>query len=503
MGIRSRIGLLLGPLLFALVLLGPRPEGMSHEMQRVAAVAALMAAWWICEVVPFAATALLPVVLFPPLGVMKPQPAAAPYANHLIFLFLGGFLIAVTMERWNLHRRIALFTIGLVGGGRARIVLGFMLAAAFLSMWISNTATAMMMVPIGAAVIRHAAECEAQRAQRDGGPAAQPPPSADFGPALMLGIAYACSIGGVATLIGTPPNVILAGFFERTYGYSISFASWMAFGLPLAAVMLALTWVYLTRFAFRLRGGPALEDGMACIEEEARLLGKISAPEKRVLAVFLTVAVCWIGRGFVPAAREAIADSTIAVAGALALFLIPAGGGRGGSLLDWQTAARIPWDVIILFGGGLSLAAGFTESGLDRWIGSHLMIMQGVDHLVLIAAVVLLAIFLTEMTSNTATAAMLIPVTAGMAVSMAVHPLGPVTAACLAASYAFMLPVATPPNAVVFGSRQVTMIQMVRAGLAMNILGWLVITFFVTRLLPLVWRIDLHSLPEWIGGGQG
>lgn len=489
---RQRIGLALGPSLFILILVMPLPDGMSPAARKVAAVAALMAIWWITEAAPLAATALLPIALFPAMGIMKASEATAPYANHLIFLFLGGFFIAVTMEKWNLHKRVALFTIRLVGTGTDRIILGFMIATAFLSMWISNTATAMMMVPIGMAVIRQVTSCDTYGGENG---AILSPAAPGFGSALMLSIAYSASIGGVATLIGTPPNVIFAGFIESTFERSVSFLSWMAVGLPLAVVMLVFTWLYLTRFAFRL-GSEELPGGMVCIEKESRELGPVSPAEKKILAVFLLVAAAWILRGFFNVGM--IADSTIAIIGALLLFLIPADMKSGEFLLDWKTASKVPWDVIILFGGGLSLAAGFRISGLDQWIGSSITILDGANFMVLISAVALLTIFLTEVTSNTATSAMLIPVVSSVAISMSIHPYGPVVAVCIAASYAFMLPVATPPNAVVFGSRQVTITQMVRAGLILNIFGWLLITLVVALLLPLLWGIDPGKLPSWI-----
>jgi len=490
---RQRAGLLAGPAAAAAVLFLLRPDGIEPAAARVAAVAVLMAVWWITEAIPLAATALLPVVLFPAFGVMETSRAAAPYANHLIFLFLGGFLIAVTMERWDLHRRVAVVTIRLVGAGPGRILLGFMLATAFLSMWISNTATALMMVPIGTAVIRHTESCSPLPGPRHDAAAS---PGA-FGTALMLGIAYSASIGGVATLIGTPPNVILAGFIEERWGRTISFASWMAFGVPLAATMLLLAWLFL-RHRF-IRDVRELPGGMECIDEEERKLGPVSRAEKRTAAVFLLVAAGWIARGvFEHESLSMITDSTIAVGGAVLLFLIPSGSGSGRFLLDWRTASKIPWEVIILFGGGLSLAGGFRLTGLDLWIGQWISVLQGVHYALLTAGIVLLTIFLTEITSNTATSAMLIPVVAGIAVTMSIHPFGPLVAACVAASYAFMLPVATPPNAVVFSSRRVTIAQMAGAGIALNIAGWLMITIFVTLILPMLWRIDLSSVPGWI-----
>jgi len=487
-GRRQKTGLILGPVLFILILLLPRSEAMSPEARKVAAVAVLMAVWWISEALPLAATALLPVALFPTLGIMKASEAAAPYANHLIFLFLGGFFIAVTIEKWNLHRRIALFAIRLVGTGTDRIILGFMAATGFLSMWISNTATAMMMVPIGMAVIRQVTSCSDE---------ADPAPRG-FGTALMLGIAYSASIGGVATLIGTPPTLILAGFIETTFGRSISFLSWMALGLPLAVLMMGFTWVYLTRFAFRL-GSRELPGGMECIEEESSELGPVSSAEKKVLAVFLLVAAAWIARGLFRSGM--IADSTIAMIGALLLFLIPADMKEGTFLLDWKTASKVPWGVIILFGGGLSLASGFRASGLDEWIGSSVSFLNGTDYVVLLSAVALMTIFLTEITSNTATSAMLIPIISGIAISMSISPYGPIIAVTIAASYAFMLPVATPPNAVVFMSSHVTITRMVRAGLVLNIFGWILITLYLSFILPLMWGLDPGSIPSLLSPG--
>jgi sodium-dependent dicarboxylate transporter 2/3/5 len=320
-----------------------------------------------------------------------------------------------------------------------------------------------------------------------------------FAAALMLAIAYSASIGGVATLIGTPPNVILAGFLESNYNVTISFSSWILFGLPLAVVMITITWYYLTHFIFK-SSMSVLPGGMGFIEEESRKLGPLSSEEKKILTVFTGVAACWIVRGFIKSEITAgIADSTIAIVGALVLFIIPTDFKSGKFLLDWKTAAGIPWDIIILFGGGLSLANGFKVSGLDQWIGARLTVLQGAHYSFLIAGAVLLTIFLTEITSNTATAAMIIPIMAGVAISMSIHPLGPLLAACIAASYAFMLPVATPPNAVVFGSKRVNIIQMVKAGLALNIISWIVITILIVKILPVLWKIDLGSIPDWPG----
>ncbi len=484
---RQVIGLVLGPLLFITILLLPAPSGMSPEGLRVAAVAALMALWWLTEAIPIPATALLPVALFPLLGVLDGGQVTRAYGNHLIYLFLGGFLIAVTMEKWNLHHRIALYTIRMVGVTPPRIVLGFMLATAFLSMWISNTATTMMMVTIAAAVLHEIAhEVEHQ------------PGEFRFGTALMLGIGYAATIGGVATLIGTPPNAIFAGVVEKTYGYSIGFLDWMRFALPLSAIMLLLTWFYLTRVLFRSEIAH-LPGGRAFIRQQIASLGPMSREEKAVAIVFVTVAALWVLRGlYQPAALAMVKDSTIAIAGALILFLIPVNLKRREFLLDWKTAVTIPWDIIVLFGGGFALAQGFNESGLTLWLAGRLEILQGVDLILIIGAIVLLVIFLTEITSNTATASLLLPVTGALAAAIEVHPYGVMVAAVLAASFAFMLPVATPPNAIVFSSRYVTILQMARAGIWLNLLGAVVITAFVYFVLPRVWGIRLDAAADFM-----
>ncbi|MBT8121648.1 MAG: DASS family sodium-coupled anion symporter [Gammaproteobacteria bacterium] len=477
---RQLIGLLAGPLLFASILLLPAPDGMSPEGQRVAATAALMAVWWLTEAIPIPATALLPILLFPLLGVLDGGTVTRAYGHHLIYLFLGGFLIAVTMEKWNLHHRIALYTIRMVGVTPQRIVLGFMLATAFLSMWISNTAATMMMVTIALAVL-HEISHEVEHK----------PGEFRFATALVLGIGYAATIGGVATLIGTPPNAIFAGVVERTYGYSVGFLDWMRFALPLSIVMLVLTWFYLTRILFRSEI-PHLPGGRDFIRRQIAGLGPMSREEKAVAIVFVSVALLWMLRGlYHPPALSMIKDSTIAIAGALVLFMIPVNLKKREFLLDWKTAVTIPWDIIILFGGGFALAQGFSDTGLTSWLAERLAVLQGVEVLLVIGAMVLLVIFLTEVTSNTATASLLLPVTGALAEATGVHPYGMMVAAVVASSFAFMLPVATPPNAIVYGSRYVTIMQMAKAGIWLNLIGAVLITAFVYYLLPRVWGIEL------------
>jgi len=491
---RSTLGLILGPALFLLLMISPEPEGMSEQAMNVAAIAVLMAVWWISEAIPIPATALIPIVLYPFLDVMAPAEVTQSYAHHLIFLFMGGFMIAVSVEKWNLHQRIALHTIRIVGMTPDRIILGFMIATAFLSMWISNTASTMMMLTVGLAVL-HQIVREIETADiplnidtREG--------HFRFGIALMLGIGYSASIGGTATLIGTAPNLVFAGIVEDTYGVSINFLQWMSFGLPLAIVMLAITWFYLTKIAYpseidHLPGGEEI------IRNEIVALGKISAQEKKVLFIFCLVAVLWVVRGlFDFKVFHLIKDSTIAMAGALLLFVIPSNWSKREFLLDWRTAVKIPWDILILFGGGFALAKGFSETGLTTYLAGQLSILDGYHIIVIVAVVTLLVIFLTELTSNTATASLTLPIMAALAGAMQIHPYGLMVATVIAASFAFMLPVATPPNAIIFSSRYVTIPQMMKAGIWLNLAGSVLITLFVMFLLPIVWGIDIHLFPE-------
>jgi sodium-dependent dicarboxylate transporter 2/3/5 len=469
----KRVGLLTGLSLFLVFWLMPVPAGMTSQAQAMAAIAALMASWWMSEAIPIPATALLPIVLYPLLGIMDTGVVTRSYAHHLVFLFLGGFLIALTMQRWGLHRRIAMHIVNRVGTSETRLVLGFMLATAFLSMWISNTATAMLMVTIGIAVLYQIGHTDSSSAKSTG-----------FDTALMLGIAYSASIGGVATLIGTPPNAILAGVAESTLGMQIGFTAWMSFALPLSLIMLLFAWLYLTRVAYQL-GHNHSEARAAMIKAELEGLGLMSIAEKRVALVFLSVAVLWIVRGLVdiPLLQQ-LNDSSIAIAAALLLFVLPSGEADKKSLLDWDTAQKLPWDILLLFGGGFALASGFSETGLTRYLADQLGGLSGLPAWLVIATVCLLVIFLTEVTSNTATASLLLPFMAVLGEATGLEPLMLMVAAALSASFAFMLPVATPPNAIVFASRCISIPQMARAGLWLNILGMLLITGFIFYWLP-------------------
>ena len=486
--IHRRLGFTLGLLLFVIILVIPDLGGMTPPAQRMAAVTLLMATWWITEAIPIPATALLPLVLFPVLGIADARTTAAPYASHLIFLFLGGFFLALGVQKWQLHRRIALRTISILGFSPPRLVLGFMVATAFLSMWISNTATAVIMLPIGMAVIKHF--------ENAGSFEGRTKLLGNFGSALMFGIAYAASIGGIGTLIGTPPNIILAGTLEELYGHHVSFTDWIMVGLPLVIIFLPLTWFYLTRLACPVMGQGGLS-GKNVIRAELTEIGKMSAQERRVAIIFTLTALAWImsdakdfGSFTLPGLRTffpGITDSTIAMAGAVALFIVPAKGIRGLRLLDWSSAKDIPWGILLLFGGGLALAEGFKQTGLDVWIGGRLALFQNCPHLLIVFIVVILVIFLTEVTSNTATTAMILPVCGALAVTLGQDPLLLMVPAAVAASCAFMLPVGTPPNALIFASGQVTIPQMARIGVWMNLMGIIIITLLTYSIaLPIL-----------------
>ncbi|MGK0298858.1 MAG: sodium-dependent dicarboxylate transporter 2/3/5 [Gammaproteobacteria bacterium] len=491
---RANIGLIAGLSLFAILVLMPTPDGMPIEAKHVAAVATLMAIFWMTEAIPIPATSLIPIFLYPLLKVMPGTQVTLSYANHLIYLYMGGFLIAVTMEKWNLHKRIALQTIRVIGITPDKIVLGFMVATGFLSMWISNTAAAMMMVTIAMAVVSQVIK----------GIGDDDTLSVDtrvghfrFGAALMLGIAYAASIGGVATLVGTPTNAVFAGIVESTFGVTISLVDWMKIGFPIAVVTLFTTWFLLVKVIY-----PSeithLPGGKEIIHRELKSLGNMSKEEKMVLAIFSTVATLWILRGFVKIdAISMVADSTIAIGGAVLLFMLPSNFKKREFLLDWDTAVKIPWDILLLFGGGFALATGFSESGLTTYMAGKLTILEGTSIYLIIPVVATMIIFLTELTSNTATNSIMLPIMAALAGAMMIHPFGLMITTTIAASFAFMLPVATPPNAIVFGSRSVTIDQMMKAGIWLNILGIIFISVFILFLLPIVWDIDLtsYSLP--------
>ena len=497
--LRQWIGLFGGPVLLVAMLLWPAPEGMEVAAWRTAAVGVLMAVWWVTEALPIAATALLPLVLFPLLGARPIDEAAPPYANPLIFLFMGGFMLALAMERWGLHRRIALGIIRAIGTRPRSIIAGFMVASAFLSMWVSNTATAMMMLPIGLSVVALVRGSEEEPGRTPQDEVRTSELGGNFAVVLMLAIAYACSVGGMGTLVGTPTNAFLVGFLDETYGLELAFANWLGLGVALLVLALPVIFVVLTRFVYpiRLRELPG---GAGYIRSEWRALGPMSRGEVLIAIVFGLVAVLWVTRPLLDGYLPGLSDPGIAMTGAVLLFALPVDLRRGVFVLDWDWARRLPWGVLILFGGGLSLAAAISDTGLAAWIGGRMDLLASWPPLLIVVAVVAVIIFLTELTSNTATAAAFVPILASVAVGIGQDPLLLVVPATLAASCAFMLPVATPPNAIVYGSSFVTVPQMARAGVVLNALFVLLVTLMAYLLLPIVMGVELGVVPEWAAG---
>jgi solute carrier family 13 (sodium-dependent dicarboxylate transporter), member 2/3/5 len=463
-------GLLLGPACFAAMLLSPTPAGLSPAGWTTAALAVWMAIWWASEALPLFVTALLPLVLLPLLGISNIHAAAAPFANPVVFLLFGGFLIALAVERWNLHRRIAFHIILGIGNRPLNLIGGVMLASAALSMWISNTATTVMMLPIAVSLIGVVLP-PGHAYGRDG---------VNFAAAMMLGVAYAASIGGMATLIGSPPNALAASYLGQTFNVQVSFAEWMAIALPITVVMLALAFPVLTRVTFPFSKTLAGTETHV-VADMLRAMGPITTPEKRVAAIFALVAAGWIFHPLLDGiVGLGLTDTGIAIAGAIALFATPANWREKRFLLDWPTARRAPFDILILFGGGLSLAQAIESSGLAVWIGNGLSFLHGMPLILLVGGVCLLVVFLTELMSNTATAAAFLPIAGSLALGADAAPLLIGVAVGLAASSAYMLPVATLPNALVFGTGLVSLPQMLRAGFILSLIGAAVIAVGIT-----------------------
>ncbi len=480
----KKIGLFLGPLLFVLVRYFLSFDGMSDEANAILASTLWVAAWWITEAIPIAATSLLPIILFPLSGALSIEDTSSSYGHKYIFLYLGGFILALAIEKWNLHKRIALNIISKIGTDVRKIILGFMVATAFLSMWISNTATAVMMLPIGIAIIKQMKDLKSTDEDEN----------QIFGKALLLSIAFSASIGGLATLIGTPPNLVFTGIVYELYQIEISFLDWIILGLPISIVLLIISWVYITRFAFKFNQ-TNFSDGQTEIKKQLKALGGISYEERLVRNVFVLTAIAWIIRKhvlniFIPS----LDDSMIALIAGISLFLLQSRTNSGQKkLMYWEDAVKLPWGILLLFGGGLAIAAGFQSSGLANWIAEKMVQLDGFSIIIILAVVVASVNFLTEITSNLATTAMLLPVLAPAAVVLDVHPYMLMVGATLAASCAFMLPVATPPNAVVFGAKILKITDMVRVGILMNIISIILITIVVYFLLPLLWGFDPFS----------
>ncbi|MDF1764898.1 MAG: SLC13 family permease [Gammaproteobacteria bacterium] len=546
--LRSKIGLVLGPAAFVFMLFFVDLDPTNPMVTRMAAVIAWMAIWWITEAIPLSATALLPIVLFPLLGIMRGRAqsaaglideqganlpegialgdldivfpnVAAQYMDWIILLYLGGFIIATAVEKWNLHKRIALNILRIIGGQPHRLVLGFMVATAFLSMWLSNTATAMMMMPMGMSLVLLYEELNEKTRLAGGSVDARAP---NFALTLLLGIAYSASIGGVATLIGTPPNGVLVTQMGQLFPDAPEFAfmTWMSFALPMSLVFLVTSWVLLTRFVFPLPASTPFS-GKAFINAEIENLGPITTEEKRVRGVFIAVAVLWMTRkerlfgadvdifgwshyldllfvklGAAPIS-SLIDDGTVSIAMALTLFVIPASQQVGGRLMDWEDTKKVPWGILLLFGGGLAIAKGFSTSGLGTYMASQLQVMLGdASPFAIVLSTVGFITLLTEVSSNVATISLALPIMASLSQAIEVHPLLLIIPTTLAASCAFMLPVSTPPNAIIYASGRVPITKMVIAGLWLDLLSVIIVTGFVYTLGHVAFGV-LGAFPAW------
>lgn len=485
--VRRWLGFFGGIALACLVYFVAMPDDVGHATRLTAAVAVLMATWWMTQALPLPVTALVPLAVFPVLGREADASASdvmrdigASYGNPIIFLFLGGFMLALAMQRWNLHKRIALLVIRAIGTKPTSMIAGFMIATALLSMWVSNTATAVMMLPIGVSVLLLVNKSTALTTTPSDAGSEIPPESGDspagavgrtnFGTALMLGIAYAASIGSLGTIISTPPNVLFAAHMRDVHDVNISFGAWMLVGVPLGAVFLFLAWVLLAKIIFR----PEITEipgGREMIASELKKLGKMSSGEKRVLAIFILAAVSWVGIPLIFPEAQPISEHGVAIVVGILLFTVPAGAERGVRLLDWETANQLPWGVLLLFGGGLALSSQFTASGLSAWIGEQVEGLAGIPVWLLVLIICAGVLVLTELSSNTATAATLLPVAGGVSIGLGVDPLLLALPVAIAATCAFMLPVATPPNAIAYGSGYVTAGQMLKGGFWLNVIA--------------------------------
>ena len=482
---KNIIGLILGPLLFLVIMIFVDAEGLSFEAKCILASTAWMAVWWVTECIPISVTALLPIVLFPLTGGMDLATTTAAYGHKLVFLFVGGFLIALAIEKWHLHKRLALNIIRVTGSNKSRVILGFMLATAFLSMWISNTATSIMILPVGLAII----------SQLKDDPKTIENENEVFGKSLMIAIAYSASIGGMATLIGTPPNMVLAGVVEESYGIKLNMFDWMKFGVPLSSFLLIICWLYLTKIAFKFKN-EEFSAGKEEILRQINKLGRFSNEEIKVLIVFTLTALGWIFRGSIETIFPMIDDTIIAIFFAVTLFIIPTKNHKTNTtLLVWNDTVKLPWGILILFGGGMAIASAFGKSGLALWIADLLQNLNDLSLFLIILIIVTSINLLTEVTSNMATTAMLLPVLVTIALAIEVHPYFLLVSATLAASCAFMLPISTPPNAVVFGSGFLKIEDMFKKGIWMNLISIITITLVVYFTLPYVFEMTTELLP--------
>ena len=488
----KQYGLILGLLFFFIGSQITPPAGLDQQGWQVLVIALWMALWWMTEAVPMAVTALIPLIVFPLLELGSLKSVGSSYAGKAIFLTLGGFIIGIALQRWNLHLRLAMQTVKRVGTEPRRVIGGFMIACAFLSAWMTNTATTVMMLPIAYSVAQLLiAENKDNKelAER-------------FGTALMLGLAYSASIGGMMTLVGTSTNVMFKGYFEENYGVEIDFVDWMMVGVPIGITMLFFTWWFLTRIMFPCKMDA--HDGIAkIIEKKLNELGKMSIGEKRTLFVFALTAGLWVGKGFLEPFLFGLQlnDASIAIFGAVLLFVIPSDWSKGQFLLEWKDTKEVPWGILLLLGGGLAIAGAMNQYGVADWLGSQITQFSDLPIWVLVLLSVALIIFLSELMSNVATLTAFLPVIVAVAIGFGENPLLLAIPAALAASCAFMLPVATPPNAIVFGSNMLTIPQMAKTGFWINIVGIAFLSVASYVLGTVVFDIEVGVMPEWASAG--
>ena len=471
-----RFKIILGPSLFFIFYFLIHPfDGMNSQSHAIFCSVLWIATWWITEAIPIPVTSLLPLVLFPLTGGLDLKLTASSYGDKIIYFYMAGFFLAIAMEKWNLHKRIALNIINVVGYNKKSMVLGFMIATAFLSMWLSNTSTSIMMLPIGIAIVSQVSLKNNIL-------------NSNFGKVLMLGIAYSASIGGFATIYGTPPNLILLSNIEEYFNLSIDFSSWFIMAFPLSCILLFICWYYLVNFSFDLSSLSNVSK--ETISSKIKELGKIKYEEKAVLLIFIVFILGLLSKQFISEFIPQIDDTIIAISIAIFLFLIKSSDGEN-NLIEWSDGVKLPWGIILLFGGGLSIATAMKSSGLALWIGELAYNIDSLDLILIVLIIVVIVNFLTEITSNLATVSMLLPILASISISLGIHPYIIMVSATIAASCAFMLPVATPPNAVVFGSGYLKMSDMVKTGLVMNVISIVIVSLYVYFMLPMLWDIDI------------
>lgn len=472
---KKKIGLILGPLFFIIIYFIPGITGLDDAPRAVLAVTVFVATWWITEAIPIPATSLIPLVLLPLTGGTDEKVASSAYADPIVFMYMGGFIIALAIEKWSLHKRIAMTIISMMGSNSNRIILGTMIATSFISMWISNAATALMMLPIALALIQEIKEAQFLK----------PESAHKFGKALLLTVAYSASIGGLATLIGSVPNAVFAAIAASSLDRKVSFLQWMIFALPVTIILLVVLYFMMTKWLFKIEDADKISSDFA--KKALHNLGPMSNEEKLTGMVFLFVSLLWIGGNLLPEALH-LSDTVIAILGAVLLFLIPAKSKKGG-LLIWDDMSKLPWGILLLFGGGLSLAAAFEDSGLTKWFGGMLGVVKPLPMILIVIVLTTAILFLTEVMSNTAVSNMLMPISIGFAAAISRDPFIIMGIVALSSTCAFMLPISTPPNAAVFSSDELEMKDMVRAGFILNIFAIIIISLFAYFWLPIAFGI--------------